>query len=166
VLQYSEQEFQQKLSCIYPNLMTHTSMQSRHPSTIKIDDFVLSGILNIGRLCFIEINVGSLCEPLCNQPRFIFYHLIVFISFSNEHPFESSRKDSGRCSYYFSEHLCLLKRVKLSLNYSFHLFQSKHPLHSVMVLGSGSTRKLSAMMVEKYGLTIVVLRSYTSPELV
>jgi hypothetical protein len=39
-------------------------------------------------------------------------------------------------------------------------------LHSAMVLGSGSTRTLSAMMVEKHGLTIVVLQSYNSPKLV
>jgi hypothetical protein len=49
---------------------------------------------------------------------------------------------------------------------SFHLFQSERPLHSAMVLGSGSARKFSAMMVEKHGLTIVVLLSYTSKELV
>jgi hypothetical protein len=49
---------------------------------------------------------------------------------------------------------------------SFHLFQSERPLHSAMVLGSGSARKFSAMMIEKHGLTIVVLLSYTSKELV
>jgi hypothetical protein len=49
---------------------------------------------------------------------------------------------------------------------SFYLFQSKRLLHSAMVVGSGSARKFSAMMVEKYGLTIIALRSYTSPELV
>jgi hypothetical protein len=36
---------------------------------------------------------------------------------------------------------------------SFHLFQYERILHSAMVLGSGS-----AMVVEKHGLTIVVLR--------
>jgi hypothetical protein len=40
---------------------------------------------------------------------------------------------------------------------SFHLFQSERFLHSVMVLGSGSFRKLSAMIVEKYRSVIVVL---------
>jgi hypothetical protein len=30
--------------------MTHTSMQSRHPLTAKIDDFALLEILNIERL--------------------------------------------------------------------------------------------------------------------
>jgi hypothetical protein len=49
---------------------------------------------------------------------------------------------------------------------SFHVFQSECPLHSVMVLESGPARKFSVMMVEKYVLTIVVLWSYTSPELV
>jgi hypothetical protein len=49
---------------------------------------------------------------------------------------------------------------------SFHLFQSERLLHSAMALGSGSTRKFSAMTVEKHGLIIVVPRSYTSPELV
>jgi hypothetical protein len=49
---------------------------------------------------------------------------------------------------------------------SFHLFQSEHLLHSVIVLAFGSARKFSAMMVEKHELIIVVLRSYTSPELV
>jgi hypothetical protein len=73
------------------------------------------------RLCFIEINAGSLCEPLCNLPRFVSYHLIVFISLSIEHPFESNRKDSGRCGYHVSKHFSLLKRVKLSLNCFFPL---------------------------------------------
>jgi hypothetical protein len=41
---------------------------------------------------------------------------IVFIPFSNEYPFESSSKDSGRCRYHISEHLSFLKRVKFRLN--------------------------------------------------
>jgi hypothetical protein len=49
---------------------------------------------------------------------------------------------------------------------SFHLFQSERPLHSAMVLGSGSARKFLVMMVEKHGLIIVVLQSYTFSELV
>jgi hypothetical protein len=49
---------------------------------------------------------------------------------------------------------------------SFHLFQSERLLHSAMVLVFGSARKFSAMMVEKQGLTIVVLQSYTSPKLI
>jgi hypothetical protein len=49
---------------------------------------------------------------------------------------------------------------------SFHLFQSERLLHSAMVLVSGSARKFSTMMVEKQGLTIVVLQSYTSPKLI
>jgi hypothetical protein len=48
----------------------------------------------------------------------------------------------------------------------FHLFQSERFLHSVMVLGYGSLRKLSAMTVEKHMPAIVVLRSYTFLELV
>jgi hypothetical protein len=49
---------------------------------------------------------------------------------------------------------------------SFHLFQSERFLHSVMVLGSGSFKKFSTMIVEKHMFAIVVLRSYTFPELV
>jgi hypothetical protein len=49
---------------------------------------------------------------------------------------------------------------------SFHLFQSEHPLHSAMVLRSGSARKYLAMIFEKDGLTIVVLQLYTSLGLV
>jgi hypothetical protein len=49
---------------------------------------------------------------------------------------------------------------------SFHLLQSERFLHSAMVLGSGSLRKPSAITVEKYIFVIVVLRSYTSLELV
>jgi hypothetical protein len=89
-----------------------------------------------------------------------------FISFLNEYLFKSNRKDSESCRYHVSEHLFLLKRVKFNLNYFFHLFQSEHLLHSALVFGSGSTKKFSAMMVEKHGLIIVVLRSYTSLELV
>jgi hypothetical protein len=40
---------------------------------------------------------------------------------------------------------------------SFHLFQSERFLHYVMVLGSGSLRKFSAMTVEKHMFAIVVL---------
>jgi hypothetical protein len=49
---------------------------------------------------------------------------------------------------------------------SFHLFQSERFLHSAMVLGSGSLRKFSVMIVEKQRFTVVVLQSYTFPELV
>jgi hypothetical protein len=49
---------------------------------------------------------------------------------------------------------------------SFHLFQSERLLHLAMVLGFGSARTFSIMMVEKHGLTTVVLQSYTSPQLV
>jgi hypothetical protein len=49
---------------------------------------------------------------------------------------------------------------------SFHLFQSERLLHYDMVLESGVARKFSVMMVEKHELTIVVLRSYISLELV
>jgi hypothetical protein len=49
---------------------------------------------------------------------------------------------------------------------SLHLFQSEYLLHSTMVSGSRSAKTLSAMMVEKLELTIVVLQLYTSPELV
>jgi hypothetical protein len=49
---------------------------------------------------------------------------------------------------------------------SFHLFSSKCFLHSTMVLGSESLRKLLAMIVEKHRPAIIVLRSYTFPELV
>jgi hypothetical protein len=59
-----------------------------------------------------------------------------------------------------------LNELSLASIASFHLFQSKRPLHFAMVLGSGSARKFSAIMVEKHGLTIIVLRSYTSPKLV
>jgi hypothetical protein len=57
----------------------------------------------------------SLRKPLYNQPRFVSYHLVVFIPFSNEYPLESNRKDSGRCRYHVNEHLSLLKWVKLNL---------------------------------------------------
>jgi hypothetical protein len=49
---------------------------------------------------------------------------------------------------------------------SFHLFESERFLYSAMVLGFGSLIKFSAMTVEKHRFAIVVLRSYTSPELV
>jgi hypothetical protein len=49
---------------------------------------------------------------------------------------------------------------------SFHLFQFERLLHSAMVLGSALIRTFSVMMVKKHGLTIIVLRSCTSPELI
>jgi hypothetical protein len=51
----------------------------------------------------------------------------------------------------------LLSELNSSSITSFHLFQSERLLHSAMVLGSGSARTLLAMMVEKHGLTIIVL---------
>jgi hypothetical protein len=48
----------------------------------------------------------------------------------------------------------------------FHLFQSERLLHSTIVFGSGLAKTFSAMMVKKLELTIIVLRSYTSSELV
>jgi hypothetical protein len=74
-------------------------------------------------------------------------------------------KDSRVCSYHFGDHLFFNELSSASIT-SFHLFQSKHFIHSVMVLGSRLFRKLSTMMIEKHVLTIVVLRSYVSPELV
>jgi hypothetical protein len=59
-----------------------------------------------------------------------------------------------------------LSELSSALITSFHLFQSERLLHSAIILGSGSVRKFSAMMIEKHGLTIVVLRSYTSLKLV
>jgi hypothetical protein len=47
---YSVQKFYQGLSCIYPNLMAHINMQSRHPSTANIDAFGLPEILGIRKL--------------------------------------------------------------------------------------------------------------------
>jgi hypothetical protein len=61
--------------------------------------------------------------------------------------------------------LFLSKLISASIA-SFHLFQSERFLHSDVVLGSGSLRKLSAMIVEKHRSAIVVLRSYTFSELV
>jgi hypothetical protein len=98
--------------------------------------------------CFIEINVRSLRKILCNRSRFISYHLIIFISLSNKNSF-----------LFLSE----LRSVSIV---SFHVFQSEHFLHSIMILGSGSLMKFSAMTIEKHMFAIVVLRSYTSSELV
>ena len=47
---------------------------------------------------------------------------------------------------------------------SFHWVQSERFLQSTMILGSGSFRKISAIVAEKYMLTTVVLQSYDSPE--
>jgi hypothetical protein len=47
---------------------------------------------------------------------------------------------------------------------SFHLFQSERFLHSAMVLGSRSFWMISAIATTKYLSTIVVSRSYDSPE--
>jgi hypothetical protein len=49
---------------------------------------------------------------------------------------------------------------------SFHLFQFERLLHFAMVLGSELARRFSVMIIEKHGLTIVVLQAYTSPKLV
>jgi hypothetical protein len=48
---------------------------------------------------------------------------------------------------------------------SFHLILSEHCLHSAMIFGSGLLRR-SATMVENPELTIIVVRSNNSPELV
>jgi hypothetical protein len=49
---------------------------------------------------------------------------------------------------------------------SFHWFESERFLHSTMILGSGSLRKFLAITIEKHRFALIVLRSYTSPELV
>jgi hypothetical protein len=59
-----------------------------------------------------------------------------------------------------------LSEVSSASIVSFHLFQFERFLHSVMILGSRSLRKFLAMIVEKHRSTIVVLQSYTFPELV
>jgi succinylglutamate desuccinylase len=62
--------------------------------------------------------------------------------------------------------ILFLIELSLALIASFHLFQSDHFLHPVMVLEFGSAMAFSTMMVEKLELMIVVLQSYISPELV
>jgi hypothetical protein len=63
----------------------------------------------------------SLHKTLCNQPHFISYNLIIFVSLSNKNPLEPNRKGSGRCRYHFCEHLFFVKGVKLSFNCFFPL---------------------------------------------
>jgi hypothetical protein len=60
-------------------------------------------------VCFIKINAGSLRKTLCNQPRFVSYHLIIFVSLSNKNPLEPNKKGYGRCWYHLCEHLSFLK---------------------------------------------------------
>jgi hypothetical protein len=79
------------------------------------------------RVCFIEINVRSLRKPLCNQSRFVSYHLIIFIPFLNEYLFESNRKDSRTCKCHVNEHLSFLKRVKLNFDCFFSFVPVRAP---------------------------------------
>jgi hypothetical protein len=39
-------------------------------------------------MSFIIIDVGSLREPLCYEPHFVYHHHIVHIPLLEEHPFE------------------------------------------------------------------------------
>ena len=73
------------------------------------------------RICFIEINIESLHEPLCYKPRFMSHNLIVLIPFLDENPFESHREDSTRCRYCMSEYLSLGEQGQFRLNCIFPL---------------------------------------------
>jgi 50S ribosomal subunit-associated GTPase HflX len=70
-----------------------------------------------------------------------------------------------RCRYYITKYLSFFGESSSASIASFHLIQSEHYLHSTMVIGSGSLRRL-ATMVEKHELTTVVVWSSNSPELV
>jgi hypothetical protein len=62
------------------------------------------------RICLIEINVGSLREPLCYKSRFVPHHLIVLILLADENPFEFHREYFWRCRYYLREYLPFRER--------------------------------------------------------
>jgi hypothetical protein len=114
-------------------------MQSRHPSIIKVDVFCIVRDIRYQKVIqFIAEEYVSLKstlglrKTLCNQFRFISYHLnifvsfsngcfisyhlIIFVSFQNENSLEPNRKDSERCMHHINEHISFLKRVKLSFN--------------------------------------------------
>jgi hypothetical protein len=80
-----------------------------------------------------------------------------FHIFFRMRPHLPNRKGSERCRHNFSEHLFFLSELSLASIASFHLFQSESFLHYAMVLGYGSFRKFSAMIVEKHMSAIVVL---------
>jgi hypothetical protein len=74
--------------------------------------------------------------------------------------------DPRRCMYHITEYLFFYLSESSSASIAFfHLIQSDHCLHSVMVLESGSFRR-SATMVEKHELTTIVVWSNIFMELV
>jgi hypothetical protein len=87
-------------------------------------------------------------------------------SFKRKKPLNPTRNVLGGVGITFVNTFIFLSELSSASIASFHLFQSERFLHYAMILGSGSLRKFSVMTVEKHMFAIVVLRSYTSLELV
>jgi hypothetical protein len=147
-------------------------MRSQHPSTVKIDDFARDTKYQkvISFITGEYVPVKSMLD-LCVNPSatnlvlYLTTSLFLFLFQMDTHLNPTGKILGGVGITPVNTFLCLSELSSASIA-SFHLFQSERPLYSTMVLRSGSARKFSTMMDEKHGLTIVVLQSYTSPELV
>jgi hypothetical protein len=112
-------------------------------------------------------SMSGLCVNPCatSLTLYLTTSLFSFLFWMNTH-LNSTGKILGGLGITSVNTFLFLSELSSASIASFHLFQSEHPLHSAMVLGFGSSRKFSTMTAKTHGLTIVVLWSYTSPELV
>jgi hypothetical protein len=103
-------------------------------------------------------SMSGLCMNPCatSLTLYLTTSLFLFLFQMNTH-FNPTWKIPGGVGITSVNTFIFLSELSLASIASFHLFQFKNLLHSAMVLGSGLARKFSAMMVEKHGLTIVVL---------
>jgi hypothetical protein len=120
----------------------------------------------IGEYISLKLTPG-LCVKLCatSLALYLTTPLFLFLFRTQIHLNLTGKVLRGVCITSVNTFLFLSEFSSVSIA-SFHLFQSERFLHSVMVLGSGSFKKFSTMIIEKHMFAIVVLRSYTFPELV
>jgi hypothetical protein len=120
----------------------------------------------IGEYVLLKLTSGLYVNPCATSIALYFTtSLFLFIFRTKTHLNPTGKVLGGVDITSLNTFLFLSELSSVSI-VSFHLFHSECFLHSTMVLGSGSFRKISAMIVEKHRSTIVVLRSYTFPELV
>jgi hypothetical protein len=118
-----------------------------------------------GEYVLLKLISGLCVNPCATSICLISHNLIVLIPFPNKNPLEPDRMILGGVGItLLNTSLFLSESSSVSIAF-FHLIQYERCLQSAMVLGSGSLRR-SVTMVETYELTIVVVWSNNSHELV
>jgi hypothetical protein len=107
-------------------------MKSWHPSIAKIDllhcqryKISESYFIHYQKICFIEINDGSLRERLYNQPCLVSHNLIVLILFPDKNPLEPDEWILGGVGITLLNTSLFLSESNSVSTASFHLIQSE-----------------------------------------